>query len=234
MSLDTKEPKKVPALQTGIHLVNISKFGFITKTIGGVPQIVERELPGGIKEKLCSIVFTDNNGNSFDNTYFLGGDKQKYFEDVLHTIGVNPKGKIVAKEILRQRLYVCIKEIVDIEDDTIVTDIEGNEVKNFYIFKLYPFIDGGSKPSIIGNPEYNNGIPSGVFRTFRNVASFITSETKIEKEEIKMIIPETKKEEAPNFDIPEEPKVIEVKKPVLSNNINDSWDKEVQFDEPSF
>ena len=49
-----------------------------------------------------------------------------------------------------------------------------------------------------------------------------------------MIIPETKKEEVPNFDIPEEPKVIEVKKPVLSNNINDSWDKEVQFDEPSF
>jgi hypothetical protein len=194
---------------------------------------------------LFSIVFTDHQGKSFDNTYYIGGDKQKYFEEVLHMVGVNPKEKIVAKEVLNKRLWICVKEIVDINDDTICIDVLGNEVKNFYIFKIYPFVDGGFKPQIQGDPERNDGRPSGIFRTFRNVGVDFSTAVVKEVEEIKMDVPKNE-QPMPNFDLPVEQKVTvqtaitpatdflqqkpaEVPTSEITNNLNKDWDMKPTF-----
>lgn len=217
MGLDAKPIKMVPELETGIHLVSVNKFGFVSKTVDGQKQIVKNEHG----EKLFSIVYADHQGKKFENIYALGGDKQKYFEKVLHMIGIDPKGTISGKDALNKRLYICVKEVVDIKDDTIELDINGEEVKNFYIFEVFPFVDGGHVPTIKGDPAKNNGIPSGVFRTYRNIAHSFIEEAAVVEPKIEMEAPkvEKKEEEEPNFDMPASVSALEAARPQINVNV---------------
>lgn len=215
MALDTKPKKVIPELKTGIHLVSVNKFGFVTKIVNGQKEIVKT--PNG--DRLFSITFTDKDGKCFENIYELSAEKKKYFEKVLHMIGIDPKGQISGKDALHKRLYICVKEVVDIKDDTIELDINGDEVKNYYIFELFPFIDGGHEPTIKGDPAKNNGIPSGVFRTYRNIAHSFGDEAQSNSPKVEHVIPVNQKvEEEPNFDMPEDntPKnVLEAARPTF-------------------
>src|SRR3990167_5985066 len=92
-------------------------------------------------------------------------------------------------------------------------DFNGRPVVDYYIFKVFPFIEGMAKPNVKGDPEKNHGIPSGDFVTYKNIEDeeeFITAVEEAGKlhSSVDVKIPDeikttsTKIEEEPVFETP--------------------------------
>lgn len=218
MGLTKDNPRPVQTITTGIHLVEISKIGWGLDTSGPEKKVLSTTLGNAF-----DVTFSNTQlGTHFTNRYWLGGEKQKFFEQMLSHISVNPKEKIVGKNILKKRIWIAVCELVETKGDTIETDQLGNEIKNHFIFKTYPFIEGGQRPFIEGDPEQNNGIPRYEFRRYKDVSNKMeTHVLKPQKEHVEPV--EEKKATAvqPNTDFATQPKQ-EVKK------------EEVVDDEPNF
>lgn len=160
---DLEVKRKVSEMRTGGHLAVISDM-FLLRNANREPIRSPEGHP--------SIVIQFKNGKNqlHEKSYMMDGDKfQKYFENVLAAAQVpNYKNGPDKKDIIGKRLWIFISECHYVDDDQIIMDIDGNPKIDYFIFKVFPFIEGGKKPSVKGDPEDNNGIPTGDFVTYKN------------------------------------------------------------------
>jgi hypothetical protein len=80
----------------------------------------------------------------------------------------NPKFRAESKG---KRLWICVKELHDIDGDKPVVDDITGPVINYYLFDTIPCLDPNRKPVVKGNPDDNEGIASGMFLDYRQINS---------------------------------------------------------------
>ncbi len=162
--------RKVSEIKTGGHLVIISDMFYLRdaskalQQIDGHPAIVVR--------------FKDGKNQIHEQTYIIdGGVKQKYFQNMLNAAQVSMKGGAPQKnEVIGKRLWIFICEVHYVNDDKVVLDHDDKPVTDYYVFKVYPYMEGVKKPHVTGDPDHNNGIPSGDFVSYKNVSDSFTKE----------------------------------------------------------
>lgn len=228
--MNIKENKKtVQGLETGIHLTTICKVAWALDTSSAEKKILQNKEG----DKGFEMHFADSSDATkvFKNIYWLGGEKQKYFESVLSHIGINPKGKIVGKEIIGKQIWIAICEVIDIIGDEIQTDITGEEKKQHFIFKTFPFIEGGNKPYMEGDPtSHPQKLAMFEFRKYRDVEQ---AKTDHPKTYLKKDLPEEKPKTAmqPNQEFQKVPPYVE-KDLTGQRGIINTPDEEPNFGEP--
>lgn len=159
--------KKVTELKTGIHLVSIIDAS-IWKDENGNPKLTDKGETGIV------IKFADGNNHVFENVYYLKGDREVFFKKMCSSAKINLEevaktGKFKA-EALGKRLWLFIKEVWDIDQDTPVLDDLTNEpVIRYYIFDTASFNNPDVRPSKLGDPAKNNGIATDDFVEYRQV-----------------------------------------------------------------
>jgi hypothetical protein len=241
----------IQELKTGIHLVSLNKVGWAFDPTKKEKTILSNK----DGDKGFEVVFVDLNNKSFKNIYWVGGVKQKFFEKMLSHIGSNPKKPIKAKEMIGKQIWIAVCEVVEIIGDQIQIDINNEEVKEYYIFKTFPFKDIDCKPFIEGDPSIL-GVPQFEFRKYKEIqpkSEIITSpvEMKAQKHDAGMsrnheflaeepvkVEPYIRPEkEEPNFG-DDKPVAKEVKKPSVieekPTNIKATGLADCFDDEPNF
>lgn len=199
--------KIVSEMATGIHLVTISDLFYLNgpdkkpMKLGNFFAIVVR--------------FKNGKNESHEQTYLLdGGIRQKYLLTMLRAAKAIKAGeKPTRNDAVGKRLYIAIQECNYVNDDTVILGHDGNPLIEYYVFKVFPFMEEGRKPSMIGDPEKNGGFASDDFVTYKNVSDGISKEELPEvrpefREKItampKKVLPAIK-DDLPIFD---EPKVV--------------------------
>ena len=170
MGLTIEEKHRKVELLTGVHLVYILDASLI-KGPDKKPLVIKRK---GFKEIGITIKFADNNNEEFDNNYYIGGDRERFFKKMCKHAGINLKraketGKF-RKEAKGKRLFICIKEIHDVNlDKPVVNEVTGEPVINYYIFNTSPLSEPMITPDVTGDPKNNKGVPGGKFIDYRQV-----------------------------------------------------------------
>lgn len=158
---------KVSEIKAGTHLVVISDMFFL--------RDVKKELVVNKQGHTTIVVaFKDGKNNKHEQSYLIdNGLRQKYLNNMMDAAQISYAEKApTRKECIGKRLWISIKEIHYINDDVMV--IENDEPKiDHFIFRVYPYIEGGRKPSISGDPENNNGIAAGEFMEYKNISEEI-------------------------------------------------------------
>lgn len=180
--------RKRSEMKTGGHLAIISDFTFLRDAKKDI--ILKDGFPTVI------VTFQDGKGRTHDQAYLIdGGDRQRYFNNMLKAAGIDiTEGTPKKKDCIGQRLWIFIKEVHYVNDDTVV--MHGDEPYiDYHIFRVYPHIEGGKKPKVGGDPENHDGIPGGDFVEYKNVSDSFTREEKpveksLKKEEPTKVTPE--------------------------------------------
>lgn len=155
---------KLKQLKTGVHLVVITDAVLI-KDHENMPFIT----PAG--ETGLTVRFSDGANNHFDQDYWLNGDRQHFFDKMAATANIDTSNPQFKAEAKGKRLWICIKEVHEIDGDQPVTDITG-PVINYYMFDTIPCLDPNKKPVVKGDPAENDGMPSGAFLDYKQVPKF--------------------------------------------------------------
>ena len=164
MSSEIKAKTQLKQLRTGIHLVTITD-AFLVKDNLGKPL----KLPSG--EVGLTIRFTNGKNFSFDNNYWIKGDREWIFKKMCAQAGINPANPKFKLESTGKRLWIYIKEVHDIDGDQYICDeITGLPVINYYIFDYSMCDNPQNKPIKAGDPDKNNGEASGEFIDYRQIS----------------------------------------------------------------
>lgn len=140
--------------------------------IGGFPSII--------------VHFRDGENKLHEQNYLIDGDfRQKYFMNMLRAAQVPMvNGTPKKSDAVGKRLWGAVQECHFIEDDVAIIGPDGKAKIEYYLFKVYPFIEGGKKPSIKGDPAMNNGIAEEPFITYRNLSKEAPADQIIQREEV--------------------------------------------------
>jgi len=167
MSLKPIESKrKVAEIHTGTHLVCISDMKLLRDN-ANMPMLIS-----GFNAIV--VQFKDGQNKLHENLYVIDNDfRQKYFVNMLRAAQVPSLAGMPKKaDAIGKRLWISIQECHTVDDDVVVLNPITKEPEiDYYIFKVYPFIEGSRKPAIKGDPEENNGIPEDPFITYKNISS---------------------------------------------------------------
>ena len=155
-------------IKSGVHLVVINDMIYlrnaakeIIKTTEGYPTII--------------VQFKKSKEELHEKHYLIDkGYKQKYFDNMLRIAQVDTNNGAPKKtDIIGKKLWIAVQEIHYVDDDQIVLDENesGNAKIDYHIFKVFPYVEGGRKPIIKGDPEMNNGIASEDFITYKNISN---------------------------------------------------------------
>lgn len=155
---------KLKQLKSGVHLVCISDAALI-KDKDQMPLITEDGETG------ISIRFSTGDNRHFDVDYWLNGPRQEAFNKMCASAGINVDNPRFRAESKGKRLWICIKEIHDIDGDKLVVDDLTGPAINYHLFDTIPCIDPNRKPVVKGNPDDNDGVASGVFLDYRQIGS---------------------------------------------------------------
>lgn len=174
--LNIEAKNKIKELKTGVHLVAITD-AMIIKNSAGEPALSTAGEMGII------VRFTDGANQSYDQDYWLGGTREQFFISMCAAANIdreNPKFKKASKG---KRLWICIKEIWDVDGEDIVKDeLTGEPVINYYLFKTIPYIEPGKKPTVPGDPEADpKNNPSGQFLDYNQIDKDYKTENIFEK-----------------------------------------------------
>lgn len=194
MSLTTTAKTQLKQLKTGIHLVTITDASLAKDHTG---QLI---LSNNGEKGIC-IKFTNGKNLSFENTYWIKGDKEWIFKKMCSAANIDASQPKFKAEAVGKRLYIFIREVHDVDGDEIVIDeVTMQPIVNYYIFQYSEYFDNGITPVVAGNPETNNGIASGDFIDYRQIDA-------IAKQLRKQRMPEQKsKAIMPNNNFHSEPK----------------------------
>lgn len=151
---------KLKQLKTGVHLVAITDAVQI-KDHDNMPLIDKVTGESGI-----TIRFSDGDNNHFDQDYWFNGDRQHFFDKMAATANIDPSNRQFKAEAKGKRLWICIKEVHEIDHDQPVTDING-PVINYYLFDTMPALHPFKKPLVKGDPADNDGVASGAFLDYK-------------------------------------------------------------------
>ena len=152
----------IKQLKTGVHLVAITDASII-KDEDNMPLVTESGETG------VTIRFSDGQNNHYEQDYWLNGDRQHYFNKMCASARIdinNPKFKAESKG---KRLWICIKEVHEIDGDKPVLDSLEQPVINYVLFDTIPCLDPQKKPIVKGDPEKNNGIATGEFLDYKQI-----------------------------------------------------------------
>lgn len=182
MSLQPKEmkAKRISTMKTGIHLAIIADILILRNA---AKEIILNE-----GHKTFIVLFKTDKGQIHEAHYLMDKDwRQKDFDKMLTAAQATPKeGATLKKEdAVNKRLWLAIKEVHYIEDDKPVLE-DGEPKIEYFIFKVSPCINGGKRPLLDGDPDANNGVPSGHFIDYKNVsisASAVDQKGEIVKQE---------------------------------------------------
>lgn len=156
-STEQKYPERITDLKTGSHLVMIKNLSYLKIQMDKFP--------------VMSVLFENDKNEVYEHWFVLDNDwRQEVFQKLLVTIGALLKeGQPTKEDILGKRLYLFIKEVHHINDDTPIVD-ENGPVIEYFMFNFAPFINGMKKPKTPGDPADDNGIPSGKFINYKNLS----------------------------------------------------------------
>jgi len=156
-------------LRTGVHLVSISDLSFLRNA---AKEIIKVDGFAAIVVK-----FTNKTG-THEQMYICDGSyRQKYFSKMLADAGVVVEnGKNPHKDaIVGKKLYVAVQEVHRVDNEKVVFE-DGEPLIEYHIFKTAKY-DETFAPRINGDPLTNNGIASGDFVSYRNIASLVKHKT---------------------------------------------------------
>lgn len=163
MSRSTQQLKELTA---GVHLVILSGFSAV-KNFDGTLKVSESG------EKAISVRFTDGFNKSFDKIYWVLGNREFEFNKVLSCAGIDRSKfstfKEIAAEATGKRLWLCVREVYDIDEENMVLNESGQHVINYHIFDYCPCLNPEKVPFKKGNPQENNGIASDNFISYKQV-----------------------------------------------------------------
>ncbi len=175
MSLQPKEikAKRISQITTGTHLVMIADILYLRNAAKEL--ILNHD-----QHPTLIVMFKNDKSQIHEQHYILDGDKkQEQFQKMI-TIAQVPMidGKPNKKDAIGKRLWIAVREVHHIMDGQPIID-DGVPVIEYFIFRVSPYIDGGKKPLISGDPNDNNGIASGVFIDYKNFESTSTIGAKV-------------------------------------------------------
>ncbi len=189
IEMKAQSKTKLKQLKTGVHLVCITD-AVIIKDKNQMPFVTEDGETG------ITIRFSTGNNLHFDVDYWLNGDRQSYFNKMCASAGINTENPKFRAESRGKRLWICIKEVHDIDGDKPVIDELTGPAINYYLFDTIVCIDPNRKPVVKGNPDDNEGIASGVFLDYKQIMpdgrnyQYKDVQVSIEKNEVKVSFPE--------------------------------------------
>lgn len=169
MSLEPKEVKtrkRIATMGTGTHLAMIADMFYLRD--GNKDQVKTQA-----GHPILAVLFKNDKTNVHEQHYIIdNGIGSEAFNNMLAVAQVVPSegDRPKKKDAMGKRLWISIREIHHINDDKKILDFEGNPIIEHYIFRVSPFINGGKRPLIVGDPLDNNGIPAGVFLDYKNFA----------------------------------------------------------------
>lgn len=158
--MKVQDKTKLKQLKTGVHLATILDVIMI-KDDKDMPLIIAGET--GI-----TIRFSDGFNNYFDQDYWFGGNREHFFDKMAVSAGIDRTNKKFRAESRGKRLWLCIKEVHEIDGDRAVEDING-PVIHYYLFDTIPCSDPNKKPNVPGDPEKNFGIAQGAFLDYKQI-----------------------------------------------------------------
>lgn len=166
---DLNNRKKVAEMKSGGHLVIISAMALLRDSM---KELVLT------KEGYNTIVvtFSDGQNKKHEQAYVCDkGQRQKYFDNMLQAAQISTADRTpTKKECIGKRLWIFIKEVHYVNDDAIV--MLGDEPRiEHYVFRVYPYVENGKKPTISGDPDNNGGIASGDFIEYKNISEEVTN-----------------------------------------------------------
>lgn len=159
--------KRVTELRTGVHLVSIDEIKHVKDMEGKW-----KTLPSG--EKLIVVIFKDKENHKYEQTYYLKGDREYHWKKMCMIAKVNldrvkETGKL-KPEALGKRLWLAIKEVHDIDGtEALIDDLTDMPVINYYVFNVIDASNPENRPSILGDPHKNKGVPSDEFIDYRQI-----------------------------------------------------------------
>lgn len=166
MSRTDKPYKKTCTTGTGTHLFVIADMYYLSDKKGNTIKNL-------MDQPTMVVIFKKDDGTQHEQHYILDGMfKQDNFKKMLAVAKVTPsEGKTnpTKKDAIGKRLWGSVKEINHVMDDKQVVD-ENGPVIEYYLFKASVYFDGGPRPRIAGDPQDNEGIPSGQFIDYKNFA----------------------------------------------------------------
>lgn len=168
MSLAPKEiksNKRIVTMGSGTHCAMIAKIFYLQNA-------AKEDILADGKHKIMVVQFKDGSSRIHEQHYAIDGAwRQDNLKKMFSTAQVVGKdgGRPTSKDAIGKRLWISIREIHFMDDGTVVNDIEGNPKIDYQIFKIAPFIDGGKKPAIVGDPADNDGTPLEPFIAYKNV-----------------------------------------------------------------
>lgn len=177
--MKTHARTKLKQLKTGVHLVAITE-AIMIKDDQNMPLIT----PEG--EVGITIRFSDGQNCHYDQDYWLKGNREHFFTRMCAAANIDPSAKMFKAESKGKRLWICIKEVHEIDGDQPVMDVNG-PVINYYLFDCIPCLDPNKKPIVKGDPEKNEGVASGDFLDYKSTHKVVdehkyTNRSKIMKE----------------------------------------------------
>lgn len=181
-------------IKAGVHIVSINDMSYLRN---GAKEIMKTD---GFPTII--VQFKKSKDELHEKHYLIDkGFRKKYFDNLLRIAQVDTSGGAPKKsDVVGKQLWISIQEVHYVNDDQIVLDENGsgNPKIDYNIFKVFPYVEGGRKPILRGDPESNDGIASEDFITYKNISKNTEPTAverwtkKIDDEAIKLMQKDTK------------------------------------------
>lgn len=159
--MEIQAKQKLKQLQTGVHLVTVTDA--VLAKENGVPK----ESDDG--KIWLTVRFSTGGNKHFDKDYWYNEDWETAFKCMCASANIDPASEKFKREASGKRLWICIKEVHDIDGDKpVIDDITGPSI-NYELFDTLPCLDPNKKPIVKGDPADNNGIASGAFLDYKQI-----------------------------------------------------------------
>lgn len=160
--MEIQAKQKLKQLQTGVHLVTVTDA--VLAKENGVPK----ESDDG--KIWLTVRFSTGDNKHFDKDYWYNEDWEAAFKCMCASANIDPASEKFKREASGKRLWICIKEVHDIDGDKpVIDDITGPSI-NYELFDTLPCLDPNKKPIVKGDPAENNGVASGAFLDYRQIS----------------------------------------------------------------
>lgn len=160
--MKTEARTKLKQLKTGVHLVCITDAVIIRNDDGTIKETSEEGEVG------IAIRFSTGDNQHFDKDYWINGSRHSFFIKMCASAKIDPTNLKFKAEAKGKRLWICIKEVHDIDGDKIVMNELEQPVINYYLFDTIPCLDPNRKPIVKGDPGVDD-IASGVFLDYKQI-----------------------------------------------------------------
>lgn len=162
--MKTEARTKLKQLKTGVHLVCITDAVIIRNGDGSIKETSEEGEVG------ITIRFSTGDNQHFDKDYWINGTRHSFFIKMCASANIDPANLKFKAEARGKRLWICIKEVHDVDGDKVVLNELEQPVINYYLFDTIPCLDPNRKPIVKGDPGLDD-IASGVFLDYKQISN---------------------------------------------------------------